>query len=314
MNSMLRGLAALSIAAALLQAPVVQAQEKSVPSSEREKNSYLIGMDVGRSIAQVGPDLDRAAFRRAIDNAFAGGKPLIGEAEAAQIGPALMQRVAVRSGQPMAGVAPGTEPPTVAKDKVGLLVGADVGRSLAPIKDEVDLAMFDQGLAVVLDGGTPAIAEADQAALREAFGKRMQERMRAETEAAALKGAAEGVAFLANNKSAKGVVTTASGLQYMVLRQGAGPRPMASSRVRVHYQGTLLDGSVFDSSYERNDPATFGLNQVIAGWTEGLQLMPVGAKYRFWIPSELAYGRNGSPGSIPPNSALVFDVELLQVL
>ncbi len=313
MKSMLRGLAALSIAAVLSQASV-QAQEKTVPSSEREKNSYLIGMDVGRSIEQVGPDLDRSAFRRAIDNAFSGGKPLVTEAEAAELGPALMQRVAVRSGQPMQGVAPGTEPPKVDRDKVGLLVGADVGRSLAPIKDEVDMAMFEQGLAVVLDGGTPVIPEPEQTALREAFGKRMQERMRLETEAAAQKGAAEGVAFLAANKAKKGVVTTASGLQYMVLRQGAGQRPMASSRVRVHYQGTLLDGTVFDSSYERNDPATFGLGQVIAGWTEGLQLMPVGAKYRFWIPAELAYGRNGSPGSIPPNSALVFDVELLQVL
>ncbi|MBJ6980679.1 FKBP-type peptidyl-prolyl cis-trans isomerase [Luteimonas sp. MC1572] len=313
MNSMLRGLAALSIAAVLSQAPA-HAQEKTVPSNEREKNSYLIGMDVGRSIEQVGPDLDRAAFRRAIDNAFAGGKPLVTEAEAAEIGPALMQRVAVRSGQPMQGVAPGTEPPKVAKDKVGLLVGADVGRSLAPIKDEVDLAMFEQGLAVMLDGGTPVIPEAEQASLREAFGKRMQERMRLESEAAAQKGAAEGAAFLATNKAAKGVVSTASGLQYMVLRQGSGQRPMADSRVRVHYQGTLLDGTVFDSSYKRNDPATFGLNQVIAGWTEGLQLMPVGAKYRFWIPAELAYGRNGSPGAIPPNSALVFDVELLQVL
>ena len=100
----------------------------------------------------------------------------------------------------------------------------------------------------------------------------------------------------------------------MVLRQGSGPRPPnGSAQVRVHYEGRLLDGTVFDSSYARNDPATFGLNQVIAGWTEGLQLMPVGAKYRFWIPAELAYGRNGSPGSIPPNSTLVFDVELLQL-
>jgi FKBP-type peptidyl-prolyl cis-trans isomerase FkpA len=99
----------------------------------------------------------------------------------------------------------------------------------------------------------------------------------------------------------------------MVLRQGSGPRPTANSQVRVHYEGKLLDGTVFDSSYERNDPATFGLGQVIAGWTEGLQLMPVGAKYRFWIPSELAYGRSGSPGGIPPNSTLVFDVELLQL-
>jgi FKBP-type peptidyl-prolyl cis-trans isomerase FkpA len=100
----------------------------------------------------------------------------------------------------------------------------------------------------------------------------------------------------------------------MVLRQGAGPRPLPISRVRVNYQGTLLDGTVFDSSYERKEPAEFGLDQVIAGWTEGVAMMPVGAKYRFWVPSSLAYGEKGAPGSIPPNSTLVFDVELLQVL
>lgn len=313
MKSLLRGLAALSVAAALSLAPAI-AQENAVPSSEREKNSYMIGMDVGRSIEAVGPDLDRAAFLRAVRNAFDGGKPLLSEAEAAEIGPALMQRVGVRSGQAMPGMAPGSEPPPVARDKVGLLVGADVGRSLAPLKDEVDLAVFGRGVATVLDGSEPLLAEAELASLRETFTARIQERMRQESEAAARENTAAGAEFLATNRSAKGVVTTASGLQYMVLRQGSGPRPPnGTAQVRVHYEGRLLDGTVFDSSYARNDPATFGLGQVIAGWTEGLQLMPVGAKYRFWIPSGLAYGRNGSPGSIPPNATLVFDVELLQL-
>ena len=150
--------------------------------------------------------------------------------------------------------------------------------------------------------------------MRDAFTAGIQQGRVAESEAAAGANAAAGAEFLAGNKAAKGVVTTGSGLQYMVLRQGSGPRPPhASAQVRVHYEGRLLDGTVFDSSYARNDPATFGLSQVIAGWTEGLQLMPVGAKYRFWIPSELAYGRNGSPGGIPPNATLVFDVELLQL-
>ena len=312
MNPYLRGLVALSLAAALSLAPAF-AQENAVPSSEREKNSYMIGMDVGNSIQAVGPDLDRETFMRAVGNALDGGEPLLSEEEAAELAPALMQRVAVRSGQQIPGMAPGSEPPPVDAGKVGLLVGADVGRSLAPVKDELELPMFARGVATVLDGSTPLLEQGELVAVREAFGKRVQERMRAASEAEAQANASAGAAFLAENRAAKGVVTTASGLQYMVVRQGSGPRPTANAQVRVHYEGKLLDGTVFDSSYERNDPATFGLSQVIAGWTEGLQLMPVGAKYRFWIPAELAYGRNGSPGGIPPNSTLMFDVELLQL-
>ncbi len=312
MKSTLRGLVALSLAAALSLAPAI-AQENAVPTTEREKNSYMVGVDVGTSIRAVGPDMDRAEFLRAVGNALEGGEPLLSEEEAADLAPRLMQRVAVRSGQRIPGMAPGSEPPPVDAGKVGLLVGADIGRSLAPIRGEIDLAMLGRGVATVLDGSQPLLGEAEIASLREAFGKRMQEQMQAQMEAAGRANAEAGAAFLASNRGNKGVVTTASGLQYMVLRQGSGPRPTAASRVRVHYEGRLLDGTVFDSSYERNDPATFGLDQVIAGWTEGLQLMPVGSKYRFWIPSELAYGRSGSPGGIPPNSTLVFDVELLQL-
>lgn len=124
---------------------------------------------------------------------------------------------------------------------------------------------------------------------------------------------AKGQAFLDANRAKAGVKVTASGLQYEVLRAGSGQRPKATDTVTVNYEGRLLDGSVFDSSYERGEPATFALNQVIKGWTEGVQLMPVGSKYRFYIPSELAYGAQGAGEDIGPNSTLVFDVELLSV-
>ncbi len=124
---------------------------------------------------------------------------------------------------------------------------------------------------------------------------------------------AAGEAFLAENAKKENIITTASGLQYMIIEHGEGVSPSASDNVTVHYKGTTIDGTVFDSSYDRGAPATFPLNRVIAGWTEGLQLMKEGAKYRFFIPSELAYGERGAGRDIGPNSALIFDVELIKV-
>ncbi len=312
MKSLLRAFVALSLFATL--APAVRAQDKATLGSEREKVSYMVGMDVGRSIAPAAPDLDLAAFERAIGNAFEGGKPLLTEADAQAVAPALMQRIAVRNGQSPPGLAPGEEPPAVDKKKVGFLVGADAGRSLTPIRDEIELPVFMRAVGDVLENRKLLLDDSEAAALRKSFSSRIQTTLQAQAAESGKKNAAEGTAFLTKNKSAKGVFSTPSGLQYMVLRQGAGPRPRPDATVRVHYHGTLLDGTVFDSSYDRGQPAQFALNQVIAGWTEGLGLMPVGAKYRFWIPGDLAYGGKGSPGAIGPNSTLVFDVELLQVL
>jgi len=124
---------------------------------------------------------------------------------------------------------------------------------------------------------------------------------------------ADGTAFLAENAKKPGVITTESGLQYQILVQGDGDNPSATDQVKVHYQGTTIDGREFDSSYKRGEPITFPLNRVIAGWTEGLQLMKEGSKYRLFIPAELAYGARGAGGAIGPNETLIFDVELLQV-
>jgi FKBP-type peptidyl-prolyl cis-trans isomerase FkpA len=290
------------------------AQETSATMSDRSKVSYMVGSDVGRSIAAVGPDLDLAAFERAVKNAFSGGKPLLTDEESQTVGRALMQRIGERSGKALPGTAPGTKAPPVDKAKVGFLVGTDVGRSLSPIQEELDLPTFLQAVKTLVAGGKPALSDADMDQVRESFSKRMEAKEKARIAEAITKNAAEGAAFLSKNKQSKGVISTASGLQYMVLRQGTGKRPRSTDRVRVNYRGTLLDGSEFDSSYSRGQPAEFALDQVIAGWTEGLALMPVGAKYRFWIPSAIGYGERGSPPSIGPNATLVFDVELLDVL
>lgn len=311
MNLMVRGVAALMCAAALAcVAGDAFAQQRTSLATERDKVSYMVGMDVARSLEAAAPDIDMAAFERAIRNGIDGKPPLISEQEAAAISPALSQRAAARSGRQVPGLAPGSMPPEVARDKVGLMLGANIGMSLRGIADDIDLPVVLQGFRVIVDKGTPLLSEEDTKVVAAAFAQRRQ----AKVAEAAQASRQAGIDFLAANKTKKGVFTTASGLQYTVLTNGTGARPIPSSRVRVHYHGTLLDGTVFDSSVQRNQPAEFGLGQVIAGWTEGLTLMPVGAKYRFWIPSELGYGQNGSPPTIGPNSVLVFEVELLQIL
>jgi len=314
MKALLRGFAVMLTTALLLGATVTfpaAAQDRAALTTERARVSYMVGHDIARSIAPVAPDLDLAAFERAIRNALEGGEPLIEESQVPVTGRALMMRIASRAGRAPAGA----EVPEVDKQQVGYLVGSDVGRSLQPMKAEIDLPVVLQAVRATFQGGELQMSEAELNATREAFGQKMRGQLEAKMNARAETNKAEGAKFLAANKQQKGVFTTPSGLQYMVLRPGSGPRPRPSDRVRVNYEGKLLDGTVFDSSYERGEPAVFGLNQVIAGWTEGLMLMPVGAKYRFWIPGDLAYGaKGGGGGEIGPNATLVFDVDLQAIV
>lgn len=322
MTARVTGLAAAAIALALLAAPCASALAAPPPSAqairlttEREKASYMIGINIGRNLGNVGPDLDLAAFERGARNAFAGKPSLVEAKEADGIRNQLKLRALHRAGRPMPGAAPGTKPPEVARDKAGLVVGDEMARLLNDVKDEIDVSIFLQAVRTALTSGKSLMSEEELKATDESFGRHFAQ-VQAQREAGrATRNAEEGAKFLAGNKSVKGVISTRSGLQYMVLRQGAGRRPLPSDRVRVHYRGALLDGTVFDSSYDNGGaPREFGLNQVIAGWTEGLSLMPVGAKYRFWIPASIAYGEHGSPPSIPPNATLTFDVELLDIL
>ncbi|HKN78567.1 MAG TPA: FKBP-type peptidyl-prolyl cis-trans isomerase [Lysobacter sp.] len=307
MKGFVRGVAALVLMVAALGA---QAQEKKVLNTDRDKVSYMIGMDVGSSLSPIGSQIDMAAFERAVRNGFEGGKPLIDDATAKKTHEALMARLSSQNGQPPGSVS---KLPEVSKTDVALLVGADVGRSLKPVKDEIDLPTMMQAVRTTFAKGTLLLTDEEARAIGAAFGERQQARLREETAAAAEKNKTDGAAFLAKNRTQKGVFTTASGLQYMVLRQGAGLRPKPTDKVRVNYEGKLLDGKVFDSSYERGQPAEFSLTQVIAGWSEGVSLMPVGGKYRFWVPADIAYGEQGPP-DIGPNATLQFDVELLDIV
>ncbi|MDC8012295.1 FKBP-type peptidyl-prolyl cis-trans isomerase [Tahibacter soli] len=199
------------------------------------------------------------------------------------------------------------------KDKVSYMVGMDVGKGLSSIKDEIDMKVVVQAIEASIKGDKTALTQEEALKIRQDFMTKLSAKRQAEEKAKAETNKKAGDEFLAKNKSKAGVKTTASGLQYEVIKQGTGPKPKDTDTVEVHYTGTLLDGTKFDSSVDRGQPTSFPLKGVIPGWTEGLQLMPVGSKYKFYIPANLAYGENG-PGPIGPNATLTFEVELLKIL
>jgi FKBP-type peptidyl-prolyl cis-trans isomerase FklB len=177
----------------------------------------------------------------------------------------------------------------------------------------VNLPVLNQAMRDVLNAAAPALDAAQMQQVLMAFSQRMAAQQQAENATKYEAQKAAGEKFLAENKSRAGVVTLPSGLQYEVMKAGEGPKPTATDRVKTHYHGTFPDGKVFDSSVQRGEPVSFAVNGVIPGWTEALQLMPVGSKWKLFIPYQLAYGEQGSPGGIPPYSALVFEVELLGI-
>ncbi len=193
------------------------------------------------------------------------------------------------------------------EEKISYALGANIGESFQQQGIDVVMDKFIKGFT---DGkaGQNQFTQAEMEQIFNEFQKMMQQKQMSMVDEEKAKGAA----FLAENKKKEGVIETPSGLQYKVVKMGNGPKPSATDKVKVHYHGTLLDGTVFDSSVQRGEPITFGLNQVIAGWTEGVQLMPVGSKFIFYIPSNLAYGDRAA-GSIKPGSTLIFEVELLDI-
>jgi FKBP-type peptidyl-prolyl cis-trans isomerase FklB len=229
------------------------------------------------------------------------------------LGNVLAQTPAATTQQSPAAGSQNTPALTTQKDKVSYALGMNLGTNLHKQSVEVDPNILRQGLEDALAGGKTLLSEDEaRAALTELqndLRKKQQEKMQQAGEA----NKKEGEAFLAANKAKDGVVTLPSGLQYKILTSGTGPKPTASDSVVCNYRGTLIDGKEFDSSYTRGQPATFPVGGVIKGWTEALQLMPVGSKWQLFVPSELAYGERATGADIGPNATLIFEVELLSI-
>jgi len=197
--------------------------------------------------------------------------------------------------------------------KLSYAIGLDVGNSLKTLGSDIDRDAFVEALNAQLDGKTPRLNAGEAGKVKQEFFQKRAAKQAEERKAKAAGNKLAGEKFLAENAKKDGVKTTKSGLQYEVITMGDGVKPVATDKVKVHYRGTLLDGTEFDSSYKRGQPISFPLNGVIKGWTEGVQLMSVGSKFKFYIPSDLAYGANGAGKAIGPDSTLIFEVELLAI-
>jgi FKBP-type peptidyl-prolyl cis-trans isomerase FklB len=199
------------------------------------------------------------------------------------------------------------------REKASYGIGLNLGTSLRQQSVDVDPDIIAKGLHDGMTGAKPLITDDEARAAVVQLQKDVREQQEKKRLASGDKNKTEGAAFLAANKTKPGVVALPDGLQYKILKEGTGPKPGETDSVTVNYRGTLLDGTEFDSSYKRGQPATFPVNRVIKGWTEALQLMPVGSKWELYIPSDLAYGAQGAGGDIGPNSTLIFEVELLSI-
>jgi len=198
-------------------------------------------------------------------------------------------------------------------DSVSYMIGKDIGRSLKDVQDEVVLDIVFRGTKEYLAGTAKDFNPDAERMIMQAFQMRMQQKKMAENDKVAAENLEKANKFLEENKKKEGVKTTKSGLQYIVLKEGNGPIPTDSSKVEVHYEGTLLNGKVFDSSIKRGKPAVFNVKQVIKGWTEILQMMKVGSKYKIFVPPDLAYGKRGMAHDIKPNMMLIFEIELISI-
>lgn len=216
---------------------------------------------------------------------------------------------------PAAPAAPAQDAPAFKtdKEKTSYAVGMNVGSAIRRDSADLDVNLIVRGLQDALSSATPLLTQDEMRALLTRLQAQLKSRVATQQSEKAARAKSEGDVFLAENKTKEGVVTTASGLQYKILKAGTGAKPAVTDTVVVNYRGTLIDGTEFDNSYKAGKPSTLALNRVIKGWSEALQLMPVGSKWQLYVPSDLAYGTRGAGPRIGPNTALIFDVELLSV-
>lgn len=199
------------------------------------------------------------------------------------------------------------------QDSISYAIGVDIGKNLGTTGVPLNFDVLYKGMVDFMNQGEAKIDDATCKSLIQQFSTQAQQQQMAKMQEQGAAAIAKGAEFLTANKAKDGIVELPSGLQYKVVREGSGPKPTVSNTVKVHYEGTLLDGTKFDSSYDRGEPIEFSLGQVIRGWQEGLQQMTPGSKYELYIPGGLAYGERGSPPTIGPNETLIFVVELLEV-
>ena len=316
-----KNLAAIALTGLIAGACTGVSVEKAKIKTTADSVSYIVGTDYGSGISQQMEQfpggMNSDEFLNAFITSFKGEESKITVEDARTY---IMTYVQEAQTAVAAAEADSTMEEAVLpqKDSVSYIVGADYGEGIAKQMEEFPGGMnniaFLEAFVTAFNGDSSRISVEDS---RTFIMNYVQEAQKEEAAANADKfkaAAQEGIAFLEANGTKDGVITTASGLQYSVITAGEGAKPTATSKVSVHYHGTLIDGTVFDSSVDRGQPASFGVNQVIKGWTEALQLMSTGDKWTLYIPSELAYGSNPPGGTIPPDAVLIFEVELLEVL
>jgi FKBP-type peptidyl-prolyl cis-trans isomerase FklB len=283
--------------------------------SESGRIGYSLGHQIGGDLALQGGGVDEQELRRGLRDGLGGADPKLPPDAMKALLLEFKRSLRARQREAALGIPPQGDPsdtPTAAeKGRLGYSIGYQVGSDFRHQQIEFDTGMLVQGVRDAVAGAEPALPEDQMRATLAEVQQRAEESARTEREEQARRNAAAGEAFLAANGAREGVTTTASGLQYEVIQKGSGPQPEPQATVTVHYRGTLIDGSEFDSSYARQEPATFRLEGVIPAWREALPLMSEGSTWKLFAPPELAYGEGGAGAQIPPNATLVFEVELL---
>jgi len=275
------------------------------PRSDEDKASYAIGTQVGTNLEKVKDQINLGSVTEGLQDKVSGKASRVSDEDMGKAMQAVQAAMQTQGGPAM---DDGT------KDKAGYAIGSQIGGSLVRFKDDLNLKQVVSGIKDKATGKTLKMTDAEISSAMQAFQVKAQASQSASQKELSDKNIKEGAAFLESNKKNPNVKVTASGLQYEVLKAGSGKKPKATSTVSVHYRGTLIDGTEFDSSYKRGQPAEFPVNGVIPGWTEALQMMGVGSKWRIVLPGNIAYGERGAGGQIGPNAVLVFEVELLKIV